>query len=83
MFRKMPIILLGVIGLIALCDSYIPISLKSVLYALSLTIKSIIIFVLPFIIFTGLTDYITLSFIYAFPSLPKFNPKATGRAWWR
>lgn len=51
MFRKMPVILLGVILLIVVLDPLIPISLKSVIYAMSLTIKSLIIFVLPFIIF--------------------------------
>ncbi len=51
MFRKMPVILLAVIFGIAFLDSWIPLSVKSVLYALSLSIKSVIIFVLPMIIF--------------------------------
>lgn len=51
MFRKMPIILLALIFAVVLCDSFIPLQFKSVLYALSLTIKSVIIFVLPMIIF--------------------------------
>lgn len=51
MFRKMPVILIAVIFLVILFDSYIPLSFKSILYALSLSIKSAIIFVLPFVIF--------------------------------
>lgn len=51
MFRKMPFILLSVILLIFFLDGIIPAPVKSVLYALSLSIKSVIIFVLPTIIF--------------------------------
>ncbi|MBS0628753.1 MAG: cation:dicarboxylase symporter family transporter [Verrucomicrobia bacterium] len=51
MFKKMPIILLALIGLIIAIDRYIPIGVKSVMYALSLSIKSAIIFILPFLIF--------------------------------
>lgn len=48
---KMPLILLGVILFAICCDSLIPLQLKSVLYALSLSIKSVIILILPMIIF--------------------------------
>lgn len=51
MFRKMPILLLALIGLILSLDRVIPISVKSVLYALSLSVKSVIIFILPMLIF--------------------------------
>lgn len=51
MFRKMPILLLAIISLIILFDRFIPLPMKATLYALSLSIKSVIIFILPFIIF--------------------------------
>lgn len=51
MFRKMPLILLAVIVFAAFANSFVPISLKGVLYGISLSIKSIIIFTLPFLIF--------------------------------
>lgn len=51
MFRKMPLLLIAIIALIFTLDEFIPLSLKTVLYALSLSIKSLIIFVLPFVIF--------------------------------
>lgn len=51
MFRKMPFILLAIIALLSVLDPYLPLSLKSCLYSLSLTIKSLIIFVLPAVIF--------------------------------
>lgn len=51
MFRKMPLILLALIILIALLDGVIPIEWKSIIYAVSMTIKSIIMFFLPMIIF--------------------------------
>lgn len=51
MFHKMPIVLLAVICFVMVFEGYIPSDLKSILYALSLTIKSAIIFALPFIIF--------------------------------
>lgn len=51
MFRKMPFILLAVILLVILLDEFMSLNVKSFLYALSLSIKSAIIFVLPFIIF--------------------------------
>jgi Na+/H+-dicarboxylate symporter len=47
----MPVILLALIGLIIALDRFIPIGVKSVVYALSLSIKSVIIFILPFLIF--------------------------------
>jgi len=51
MFKKMPVILLALIGLIIAFDRFIPLGVKSVVYALSLSIKSVIIFILPFLIF--------------------------------
>jgi Na+/H+-dicarboxylate symporter len=51
MFRKMPFILLAVIALAALANPYLPDSCKSILYGISLSIKSLIIFTLPFLIF--------------------------------
>lgn len=51
MFRKMPVILLALIVAIFLLHSFIPYPVKSFLYALSLSVKSLIIFSLPFIIF--------------------------------
>ncbi len=51
MFRKMPFILLLIIGLICLFGSMLPMDVKAFLFSLSLSIKSIIIACLPFIIF--------------------------------
>lgn len=51
MFRKMPFILLAIMVSIVLLNPLIPEAAKQVLYALSLTIKSGIMFILPFIIF--------------------------------
>ena len=51
MFRKMPFILLAVIALAALANQWIPESIQSILYGMSLSIKTLIIFVLPFLIF--------------------------------
>lgn len=47
----MPILLLAVIGAIFLLDGYIPYEVKSQIFALSLLVKSVIIFTLPFVIF--------------------------------
>lgn len=51
MFRKMPVILLALIVVIFLFHSSIPDSAKSFIYAVSLSVKSVIIFSLPVIIF--------------------------------
>lgn len=51
MFRKMPFILLAIILLVFFIDPFIPIYLKQFLYSLSLSVKSLIIFMLPLIIF--------------------------------
>ena len=51
MFRKMPVILMGVIALVMLSFQWIPLFLQSFLYGISLSIKSLIVFALPFIIF--------------------------------
>ncbi len=51
MFRKMPFILLGIILLICLFGNMLPLESKAFFYAVSLSIKSIIITILPFIIF--------------------------------
>lgn len=50
MFRKMPIILLTVILAVVLCDPWIPHGVKQGLFSMSLTIKSLIMFVLPWVI---------------------------------
>lgn len=51
MFRKMPLILLAIILLILSIDPFMPLYLKQFLYSLSLSVKSLIIFMLPLIIF--------------------------------
>ncbi len=51
MFQKMPVILLAIIAAIFILDGFIPYEVKSHIFALSLLVKSIIIFSLPFIIF--------------------------------
>ena len=51
MFRKMPIILLALIALIVGFYSWFSPECISVLYGLSLSLKSLIVFVLPFLIF--------------------------------
>ena len=52
MFRKMPIILIMIIFAIALFDNYLLPEVKSFCFAISLSIKTAIIFVLPFVIFS-------------------------------
>jgi Na+/H+-dicarboxylate symporter len=51
MLRKLPIILILLIIAILALHSFIPMGLKQFLYAISLTVKSFIIFLLPLIIF--------------------------------
>lgn len=51
MFQKMPVIIVLVILVAALLNDYLPIEVKSVIYALSLSIKTGIVFVLPAIVF--------------------------------
>lgn len=51
MLRKMPVILLMEIIIIMLLEPYLPFELKSIAYATSLTIKSVILFFLPLLIF--------------------------------
>lgn len=51
MFKKMPFILLVVMITIVLFNNAIPLDAQSFLYALSLSVKSFIIFLLPLIIF--------------------------------
>jgi len=51
MFRKMPFILVAVILAILVLDPLISLSSKQILYAISLSIKSFIVFLLPIIIF--------------------------------
>ena len=50
MFRKMPFVLSVVLIAMTLLDSVIPFSLKQILYSISLSIKEVIILMLPFII---------------------------------
>lgn len=52
MFRNMPLILGLMILSLILLDSVIPLSVKSFLFAMGLSIKSFILFLLPFIIFS-------------------------------
>lgn len=59
MFRKMPFVLLGMIFLILLVDQWIPLPLKQAIYAVSLNLKSLIVFVLPFLIFMLLFNTIS------------------------
>lgn len=51
MFRKMPLILLCMIGVTALCFPWMSESFASILYAISASLKSSIFFLLPFVIF--------------------------------
>lgn len=51
MFRKMPFLLLALMGLIGALHRLIPEEIQSIFYAMSLSIKSLILFVLPAIIF--------------------------------
>lgn len=60
MFRKMPFILVVEIVLILLLGHHLPASIQSMIYALSLTIKSIIVFLLPVVIF-GLLFRVSVS----------------------
>lgn len=52
MLKKAPFILLALVFLISAIHPWIPLSIQSFLYGLSLSIKSIIMFFLPFIIFS-------------------------------
>ena len=52
MFRKMPIVLLILMALVGFSSQWIPPSYQSILYGISLSIKSLIVFVLPFLIFS-------------------------------
>lgn len=51
MFKKMPFILMGVIIAIIIINPFIPFEVKSIIYAISLSIKSLIVCLLPFVIF--------------------------------
>lgn len=51
MFRKMPFILMVVIIAVLFLDTLIPLNVKQLLYAISLGIKSVIVTILPFVIF--------------------------------
>ena len=51
MFRKMPILLLAMIILVGISFDWLPPVCKSVLYGISLSLKSLIVFLLPFMIF--------------------------------
>lgn len=59
MFRKMPLILLAVMGGAMLFNDLLSLQMKSIFLAVSLSIKSVIIFVLPFIIFMLLFNAIS------------------------
>ncbi len=51
MFHKMPFILLGIVLLAAFLNPYIPVGVQSIFFALGLSIKSLIMFFLPVVIF--------------------------------
>lgn len=51
MFRKMPFILMAVIVSFWVLDPFIPILLKQILFSVSLSLKQLILFLLPFLIF--------------------------------
>ncbi len=51
MFRKMPFILLGILFFLIVGNKLIPLKVQEILYALSLTIISVLISILPIIIF--------------------------------
>lgn len=51
MFRNMPFLLAAIIFSIMLFGHYIPTELQSIIYGLSLCIKSGIVFILPFVVF--------------------------------
>lgn len=61
MFRKMPFILVVIISSVLLIGDWIPLPLQSILYALSLSIKSCIVFLLPLVVF-GLLFQTAVSF---------------------
>lgn len=50
--HKMPLILIALMVIIAIINPYLPTEAKQIMYAASLTIKSIIVFLLPVIIFS-------------------------------
>lgn len=52
MFRNMPFLLLAVIVSVSLFGGFIPSYYQSIIYGLSLSIKSVIVFVLPFVVFS-------------------------------
>jgi Na+/H+-dicarboxylate symporter len=52
MMRRLPLILIALLTAVLLLNAWIPLPVKEALYALSLTIKSVIIFILPAIIFS-------------------------------
>jgi hypothetical protein len=51
MFRKMPFILVAIILSVGLLSHWIPVFYQSILYGVSLSIKSLIVFALPFVVF--------------------------------
>lgn len=61
MFRKMPFILLAMIAVILVFAPLIPLEIKKIAYSISLSIKAVIVLLLPFIIFSLLLKTI-LSF---------------------
>ncbi len=51
MFKKLPIVLIITVIISILLNPVVPLQIKQIIYAISLTTKSIVIFLLPFIIF--------------------------------
>ena len=58
MFRKLPIILIVMIAAIVLLNPYLSMEIKQNIYAVSLTVKSLILLILPFVIFALLFNTI-------------------------
>jgi Na+/H+-dicarboxylate symporter len=51
-FRKLPVILIGLIVILTLITPHLSIEIKQMIYAISLTVKSIILLLLPIVIFS-------------------------------
>lgn len=51
MFRRLPVILLIIITIILLLNPYLSLEIKQIIYAISLTVKSLILMLLPIVIF--------------------------------
>lgn len=52
MFKKMPLLLIAIIALVLLLNPFIPVYAKQILFTISINLKSVILFFLPWIIFS-------------------------------